>query len=117
MGLYFARESYSIQRAIILPIKLRIRLFKVSIFSDDYAHHKSGHKGALATSTTARQRERQKIGKKKKTTTTTLHVHHASFVHFFAVTARPRLENNCLISRFVEEVNTRQRLSFSFPEL
>ena len=115
MGLYFTRESYSIQRAIILPIKLRIRLFKVSIFSDDYAHHKSGHKGALATSTTARQRERQKIGKKKNNTT--LHVHHASFVHFFAVTARPRLENNCLISRFVEEVNTRQRLSFSFPEL
>ena len=24
---------------------------------------------------------------------------------------------NCLISRFVEDVNTRQRLSFSFPEL
>ena len=75
-----------------------------------------GHKGALATSTTTRQRERQKIGKKKKT----LHVHYASFVHFFAVTARLRLENNCLISRFVEEVNTLkgQRLSFQcFPEL
>ena len=37
-------------------------------------------------------------------------------VHFFAVTARLRCEN-ALISRFVEDVNTRQRLSFSFPEL
>ena len=36
---------------------------------------------------------------------TTLHVHQAFGVHFFTVTAR------------VENVNTRQRLSFSFPAL
>ena len=35
------------------------------------------------------------------------------FVHCFAVTARQRRE----IPRFVEDLNTRQRLSFSFPEL
>jgi len=33
------------------------------------------------------------------------------FVHFFAVTARPRR------SRFLEDVSTSQTLSFSFPEL
>ena len=38
------------------------------------------------------------------------------FVHFLTVTARLRCEN-AFISRFVEDVNTRQRLSFSFPEL
>ena len=39
-----------------------------------------------------RQRERQKaIGLISKTTT--LHVHHASFVHFFAVVARLQREN------------------------
>ena len=36
------------------------------------------------------------------------------FVHLFAVTARQQREKN---SRFVEDVNTRQRLPFSFPEL
>ena len=34
------------------------------------------------------------------------------FVHFSTVVAR-----NCLISRFVEDGNKRQKLSFSFPEL
>ena len=38
------------------------------------------------------------------------------FVHFLTITARLRCEN-ALISRFVEDVNTRQRLPFSFPEL
>ena len=37
------------------------------------------------------------------------------FVHFFAVTARPRREK--AISPFVKDVNKRQRLSFSFSEL
>ena len=41
-------------------------------------------------------------------------MHHAFFVHFFAVTARLQREK---FSRFVEDVNTRQRLPFSFPEL
>ena len=35
------------------------------------------------------------------------------FVHFFTVTARKT--QRCLISRFVEDGNTRKRLSFSFP--
>ena len=38
------------------------------------------------------------------------------FVHLLVVTARLRCEN-ALISRFVGDVNTRQRLPFSFPEL
>ena len=36
------------------------------------------------------------------------------FEHFFAVTARLQREI-CLISRCVKDVNSRQRLSFSFP--
>ena len=41
---------------------------------------------------------------------------HASpfFVHFFVITARET--ERCLISRFLEDGNTRKRLSFSFPE-
>ena len=44
----------------------------------------------------------------------TLHLHHA-FLYIFL----PSLHdyNDCLISRFVEDVNTRQRLSSSFSEL
>ena len=40
-------------------------------------------------------------------------MHHAFFVHCFAVTARLQPEK-CLISHFVGDVNTRQQLSFSF---
>ena len=38
---------------------------------------------------------------------------------FHQFLCRPRMsaKQKCLISRFVEDVNTRQRLSFSFPEL
>ena len=40
------------------------------------------------------------------------------FVHFFAVVARLRRENAYVISsRFVEDGNTKQQFSFSFPEL
>ena len=39
------------------------------------------------------------------------------FVHFFAVTARLRRKSASLISRFVQDMSTRKRLSFSFPEL
>ena len=38
------------------------------------------------------------------------------FVYSFAVTARPR-RKKCLISRFLEDVNTRQGISFAFSEL
>ena len=43
-----------------------------------------------------RQRERQKSNslEVEKALTTTLHVHHAFFVHFFAVTARLRWESD-----------------------
>ena len=46
------------------------------------------------------QRERQKSNRLDKPKTTTLHVHHDFLAHFS-----------------VEYVNTRQKLSFSFPEL
>ena len=39
------------------------------------------------------------------------------FVHFLAVATRPCMTWKCLMSRFVQEGNTRQQLSFSFPEL
>ena len=40
------------------------------------------------------------------------------FVHSFAVVARLRRENAYVISsRFVEDGNTKQQFSFSFPEL
>ena len=38
------------------------------------------------------------------------------FVYSFAVTARPR-RKKCLIKRFLEDVNTRQGISFAFSEL
>ena len=38
------------------------------------------------------------------------------FVNFLTVTARVQ-RAKCLISRYVEDMNTRQRLPFSFPEL
>ena len=48
---------------------------------------------------------------------TTLHVHPAFFVHLFAVTLHAHdTELKCLTSRFVEDVNTKHRLSFSFPQ-
>ena len=57
------------------------------------------------------QRERQQISK-----TTTWHVHHAFFVHFLAVVAWLTTWE-CLISRFVEDGNSRHQLCFSFLEL
>ena len=48
--------------------------------------------------------------------TTTLHVHHA-FCTFLCRRCCTTTTRKCLISRSVEEANTRQRLSFSFPEL
>ena len=42
--------------------------------------------------------------------TTSLHVHHAFFVHFFAVTAR-------LVSRFMEDVNKRRQTFLSLSKL
>ena len=52
----------------------------------------NGYNRELKQRRRGRQRERQKaidlISK-----TTTLHVHHASFVHFFAVVARLQREN------------------------
>ena len=59
-----------------------------------------------------RQQERQK--KVYISKSTTLHSITDFFVHFFIVTTTTW---KCLFSRFVEDVNTRQRLSFSFPEL
>ena len=38
------------------------------------------------------------------------------FVHYFALVAYPTTRK-CLILRFVEDMNTREQLSFSFPEL
>ena len=51
------------------------------------------------------------------TKTTILHVHHAFFVHFFAVTAQLRRENASVVSRFTEEVHKRQRNFLSISEL
>ena len=39
------------------------------------------------------------------------------FVHFLAVVARLHQETPFFFSRFVEDVNTREQFSFSFPEL
>ena len=39
------------------------------------------------------------------------------FLHFFPSLHDYDVKPQCLISRFVEDVNSRQRLSFSFPEL
>ena len=63
-----------------------------------------------------RQRERQKINRFSLAKRQKMNFARASrfFVHFFAVTARLQREK---FSRFVEDVNTRQRLPFSFPEL
>ena len=63
-----------------------------------------------------RKRERQKCNSLDLfSKTTTLHVHQAflyiSYCHCTTTTWK------CLISRFVEDVNTRQRLSSSLPEL
>ena len=61
-----------------------------------------------------RQRERQKSNRFTLDKTTTSHVHHA----FFNFPCRHCTTTtwNCLVSRFVEDVNTR-RLSFSFSKL
>ena len=45
--------------------------------------------------------------------TTTPHVQH-TFLYIFAFTARLRRENHLISSQFVEDVNLRQRLFFSF---
>ena len=39
------------------------------------------------------------------------------FVHFFGVVARLRHETDCIFSPFGDDVDERQRSSFSFPEL
>ena len=62
-----------------------------------------------------RQRERQKKQWARIGKTTTLHVHHAfcTFLGRYCTTTTWK----CLISRFVEGMNTRELLFFSFPEL
>ena len=39
------------------------------------------------------------------------------YVHLLAFVARLQRERQCLISRFVEDGNTKQQFSFSFPKL
>ena len=64
-----------------------------------------------------RQRERQTRNKfrlaKQQLCTCKFFV----FVHFFGVVARLRHETVCIFSPFGDDVDVRQRSSFSFPEL
>ena len=45
-----------------------------------------------------------------------MHVRHVFFVHFYAVTTRPRLAKGP-ISRYIEDVNKPRQNSLSFSEL